>query len=518
LKRLALACLLLPFAAAPLFADETDAATAVSPAVEAVKSPVAAPAPASPQDSADALVRLQQRADDQDAAITRLQAAIEDLRTKGASTQDEAPSAWSRLSLHGGMDVRFDNQYNKNPQATGLGTGNNPNMVQPLLPSGSSGFFFKHMAIKFRYSIDDSTIAYLHYNLAALEIEKAGIEFRDLPIPPFTSGWNGWTYRLFVGQERQDFGIEQQTDSEDLYFPNRAMMFGGSTPFGNASTPTQDPFNFYKAPFLAVNNLIPNLVWERVMGLHFKQKHDFGFLAYDLGFDLVNDESENSNDGQGTDSLKSGFAFQLLDQDLSEIGRLGIDPRILNDHLPWGLNLKVGASAFHDPENTAYLTSQAIKENWADTYGYDGRLGTARDILTVQSEWVHRDQYGPGATGSGNTWTLQNNYGGVVGSAEGWYTTVAFQPLRIFNPQAPKVELLGRYDTFYYLNQSPWVLSALNGAAGYTGSYNATTMGIKYTYKGNCNTSIDFTTYGLNNDFTAAGPTQLIQLQQQVEF
>jgi hypothetical protein len=505
LKRPSLTVLLAFLAAAPLGAG---------PLADATTPTAQAP-------DADAVIRLQRRADDQEAAIGRLQAALDDLRSQGRThdgAAEEAETGWARLKFHVNSDVRFDNQYDKNPTVPLGGSGSSPDYTPAQPPSGSSGFFFKHVDLKFTYHLDESTVAYLHYNLAALELDKVGIEFRDLALPPFTSGWPGWTYNLFVGQRRQYFGIEPQTDSEDIYFPNRAMMYGGSTPFGNARTKANDPFNFYDLPNLAINNLVPQLVYDKVTGVHVFQRHDLGFLAYELGFDLVNDEMEASFDGGGTDSLKTGFLYQVSDQDLSEIGRLGLEPRALNDLLPWGLALKAGFSAFHDPENTAYLTSQASKQNWADTVGWDGRLSSDRDVLAVQGEWTRRQQFGPAYTGSGNSWTQANAYGGLAGSAEGWYVTVALQPWRLIDPKAPKLELLARYDTIAFLDQAPWLQSALTGAGGYTGSYNATTVALKYSYKGNCHTGIYFTTYGLANDFSATGPTQLIQLEQQVYY
>jgi hypothetical protein len=519
LKKTALFCLLAAAASAPLFADDASSA----PDSPTASAPTAAP---SPEPSADPLIVLQRRADDQAAAIAKLQSALEDLKTDGRTNggpSEEADSAWNRLKFHINTEIRFDNTYDKNPQNNsplgggGLESGG-PLYIPSATPDGSSGFYFKHVDLKFTYRIDDSTVAYLHYNLSALELDKVGVEFRDLPIPPFTSGWPDWTYSLFVGQRRQYFGIEQQTEAEDLYFPNRAMMDGGTNPFGNTFTKTNNPFNFYDAPSLAINNLVPQLVYDKVMGIHFFQKHDFGFLAYSLGVDLVNDESEESFDGGGTDSLKTGFAFQLLDQDLSEIGRLGLEPRIVNDLLPWNSKLEFGFSAFHDPENTAYLTSQSLHENWADTIGWDGKLSTGRDVVSAQAEWVRREQFSPSFVGSGNNWTPVNTYGGLAGAAEGWYATVALQPWRLFDPKAPRVELLGRYDTIAYMDQSQWLQSATTGAGGYRGSYNATTIGLRFIYKGNCHTGFYYTTYGLNNNFNAVGPTQLIQLDEQVYY
>ena len=77
------------------------------------------------------------------------------------------------------------------------------------------------------------------------------------------------------------------------------------------------------------------------------------------------------------------------------------------------------------------------------------------------------------------------------------------------------MELLARYDTFYYDDMAPWLQQALTP---YTGNYDAITVALKYTYRGNCHTSINDTTYGLNNDFSATGPTELLQLEQQVTF
>ncbi|HTA16131.1 MAG TPA: hypothetical protein VK786_00110, partial [bacterium] len=259
--------------------------------------------------------------------------------------------------------------------------------------------------------------------------------------------------------------------------------------------------------------MIAELVYEKVMGVHLYHTHDFGFLSYTLGADIVNDESEDSQDGQATDSLGTGFPLQTQDQDVSEIGRLGFEPRILNDLLPFGARFSFGGSAFHDPENTQYHASQASQEEWADAQGLDATFQTSRQVLYLQSEYVKKDQYGP----SFNTSTMQPNnvYGGLQGRVESYYVSGSFQPWRLFDPEAPRVELLARYENYYYDDVSNWLRLALGP---YTGSFNAVTVALKYTYQGNCHTSINYTSYGLNNNFGATGPTSFLQLEQQVNF
>jgi hypothetical protein len=469
-------------------------------------------------DLQDKLQKLEDESDDQKSELESLNRQMADLKEHGAEgkVHDEydQPTFWNRLKLHVNTAIRYESQYMGQPAANGLlGNGNSPDVVFPAAPNGSSGMFFKHMGIHLNYKFDDTMTGILHYNFAALEIDKAGVQFNNLRFPPFTSGPLGLDYQLFLGQERQHFGIEQQLDSHETWFPNRAMMYGGHTPFHNALNIGRDAFDFDGLSALALNNLVAELVYEKTMGVHLYHENDLGFLSYSLGFDFVNDEAENSLDGGGTDSLKAGFPLQLTDQDFSEIGRLGLEPKFLNRLLPLGLRTDFGFSAFHDPENQAYYATQAGDQFWADAEGVDGTLHSAHDILTVQGEWVGRNQYGPGYTGSGSTWVKQNAYGGEIGRAEGWYVTTVLQPWRVIDPAAPKVELLARYDTFYYLDMPAW-----EQLAPYTGSYNAVTVSLKYTYTGNNHTSISYTTYGMNNDFSAVGPSELLQVEQQVNY
>jgi len=259
--------------------------------------------------------------------------------------------------------------------------------------------------------------------------------------------------------------------------------------------------------------MIAELVYEKVMGVHLYHTHDFGFLSYTLGADIVNDESEDSQDGQVTNTLGLAFPLQTQDQDVSEIGRISFEPRIFNNLLPFGARFNFGGSAFHDPENTYFHASHANQEEWADAQGLDATLVSSRQVLYVQSEYVKRDQYGP----SFNTVTLLPNdvYGGLQGRAESYYVSVALQPWRLFDPAAPRLELLGRYENYYYDDVSDWLRLALGP---YTGSFNACTVALKYTYMGNCHTSVNYTTFGLNNNFGSTGPTGYLQIEQQVTF
>jgi hypothetical protein len=556
--------------------DTNDAAAGdATPGAQAaaVAAQAAAPPPAengikvrpatSDGDLQQRLVALDNQLDDDQGDIRHLEAALADVRSVADAKAGEAvpeesvaamddgempfdvagpdndsaeeiPLVWRRLSMLVNVDLEYTSEYDTKPaKGTTIGSGDSPDFILPSGPStskdpnpnGAEGMFFKHMDLHFKYKFDDTMFAKLDYNVSALELDDCGVGWKDLPFPPFTSGWGDYTYSVFVGQKRQFFGLEQQTDSRNLMFPNRAMMYGGHNPFDKAATPAADPFDFFdQATTLSTglananeddnaDDLIAELVFERSMGIHFYHAHDFGFLNYSLGVDIVNNESEDSQDGQATDSLQLGFPIKTQDQDVSEIGRFSMEPRALDDFLPFGSKFTFGFSAFHDPENTAYYASQASQEEWADAQGVDGTFQSDRSVLYLQSEYVRRDQYGPSFNTA--TWTPNNEYGGLQGRAESWYVSGAFQPWRLFDPEAPRVELLARYESYYYDDVSNWLRLALGP---YTGSFNATTIALKYTYEGNCHTSINYTTYGLNNNFNATGPTELLQLEQQVNF
>ncbi len=317
--------------------DDTDA-QAVSPVAAAVAAtPVARRNSGDLQDSVsdlqDKVQKLVDESDDQKAALESLNREIADLKAQGNSGKpsdaNDLPTFWNRLKLHVNTAIRYESQYMGQPAANGLlGNGNSPDVVYPSAPNGASGMYFKHMDLHFNYKLDDDVKAVLHYNLSAVEIDKAGVEFKNLPFPPFTHGLPGLDYTLFIGQMRQHFGVEQQLDSENTFFTNRAMMYGGHTPWHNALNNSRDAFNFDGLSALGLNNLIAELVYDKTMGLHIYHENDLGFLSYSFGFDFVNDETEGSFDGGGTDSLKLGFPLQLTDQDFSEIGRFGLEPKV----------------------------------------------------------------------------------------------------------------------------------------------------------------------------------------------
>jgi hypothetical protein len=278
---------------------------------------------------------------------------------------EEVPLMWRRLSMLINVDLEYTNEYDTDPaskKGIDLGTGNKPDYILPPLngtPNGDVGMFFKHIDVHFKYKFNDTMFMKLDYNLSALELDDVGVGWQRLPLVP----WGDYTFSIFVGQKRQFFGIEQQTDSRNLMFPNRAMMYGGHTPFAHIVNPGADPFELFDQTTVnglpvaneddASDDMVPELAYERVMGIHLFHTHDFGFLSYNAGVDIVNDESEDSQDGQVTDSLGQGFPLQTHDQDVSEIGRVGVEPRFLSDLFPFGSRFNFGASAFHDPENTA---------------------------------------------------------------------------------------------------------------------------------------------------------------------
>ncbi|HTB21261.1 MAG TPA: porin [bacterium] len=505
------------------------------------------------------LIDLDNQLDDQESDIRGLAAKLEDVRQiaavkpgealpeeseaeendgdmpfdvagPGYDQAEETPMQWRRLSLLVNIDAEFTSEFNTDPaskKGIDLGNGDSPDFIQAPKgsPNGDVGMFFKHLDVHFKYKFSETMFMKLDYNFSALELDDVGVGWKRLPLLPFVGSADDYTFSVFAGQKRQSFGIEQQTDSRYTLFPNRALMYGGHNPFGHVATPSADPFDLFDqtntiSTGLPVANeddandaMIAELVYEKVMGLHFYHAHDLGFMAYTAAFDIVNDESEDSQDGQPTDTLGLAFPLQTQDQDVSEIGRLSFEPRIANNCLPFGAQFNFGASAFHDPENTAFHASQPQNEEWADAQGLDATLQTSRDVLYLQSEYVKKDQYGP----SFNTATLlpNNVYGGLQGRAESYYVAGAFQPWRIFDPEAPRVELLARYENYYYDDVSDWLRLALGP---YTGSFNAVTVALKYTYEGNCHTSINYTSYGLNNNFGSTGPTSFLQIEQQVTF
>jgi hypothetical protein len=286
---------------------------------------------------------------------------------------------------------------------------------------------------------------------------------------------------LKVGQFRQPFGIEPQTSSSATYFTERSILNGGANPFG-----------------------APQLVKERVMGLHLKHKKDLGLFGYDLAFTIANDFDNSTKGGTGTDSLAGAFPNQAgKDQDPSEFGRVGLSSSMpLNDLLPFGSKIAVGASALHNSENTALWTSSPAKELWSEVYGLDATVDTFQigfgtnmaPAVKLQAEWVAKNSF--------------SAVPGLTNRAEDWYALADVEPWRFFDVNAPKVEVLARYE-----NAVPTVGST----AAYT-SAQAATLGLRYQFVGKNYTSINYTSYALAGDFSALGGTEFWQLQQQFNY
>ena len=46
----------------------------------------------------------------------------------------------------------------------------------------------------------------------------------------------------------------------------------------------------------------------------------------------------------------------------------------------------------------------------------------------------------------------------------------------------------------------------------------AETFGVKWTYLGNCHTALNYTVYGVDQDFGSMAETNLLTIQQQIAF
>lgn len=383
-------------------------------------------------------------------------------------------------------DLRYDQQYYKAAGTIANNTLANPLVTFPAdasghnLPSGAAGMYAKRVEVYFKRDLAPDVKVGFQYEFAGNKLEEVLLEFDNLTLLPFTD-ISGWNYNLIIGQMRQHFGIENQTGSSSVYFSERAMMYGGANPWG-----------------------LGKLVTERVMGLHFTHKKDLGFFTYDIGADVANDATEDQTAGQT--SLTGAFPKQALDQDPSEEGRLGIEPTILNSLLPLDMKFKFAGLAIHDPQNTVYLSSSNTSQTSVDTAGFDGTFEMMKEVLKVQSEWVGQNKFA-------GMVALQGHQSGFVSRAEGWYLTTSIQPLKLFLSDAPKVELLGRLESYV-----PNVDQANLSAIEFPTSYNANTIGLKYTYLGNNQTSINYTTYGLSSNYGVMGATELVTVQQQINF
>jgi hypothetical protein len=261
-----------------------------------------------------------------------------------------------------------------------------------------------------------------------------------------------------------------------------------------------------------------------------------------VGASLVNNNTEDQTPGQ----VKPSAAFPRSVQDLnpSVTSRLGLEPVFLNNLLPFNILLKVGASYANDSQNTDPASADNNKISREEIAGVDAVLEMFK-ALRLQAEWLGANQFGQlpfAGPNSGVYFTDKNadavkagqisitgdGVFGLVNRREGWYATAVLKPLNFFMADAPTLELAGRYESFIPNVHNAWMASGITPISTATFmvkcnvynpySVNAATLGLKWTYAGNCHTMINYTVYGPDGNFGAAGGTELALVQQQFAF
>jgi hypothetical protein len=383
------------------------------------------------------------------------------------------------------VDMRYDYQRYNKVTVNGSTVGPKTSGFVP----GAAGMYAKRTELKFKAPVPSmSWMTYeLQYDFSGMKLEDLGVTLTNLSFWPMVET-PGWSWELKAGQYRQPFGIEPQTSSSATYFPERSMLNGGANPFG-----------------------FSKLVKERVMGLHFKHKKDLGLFGYNLAVTVAND-TENSagldltpttSSLGGWGAVPTGKTGQFVDQDPSEFGRFGLETSMpLSSMLPFGTKVAVGASALHNSENTAVWASSGAAEAWSDVYGLDLAIDTFQigsgtnmaPALKLQAEWAGKNNF------KATT--------GLTNRAEAWYALFDLEPWRFLDVNAPKVELLGRYES---------VMASVDTPTAYP-SDQAVSLGLRYQFVGKNYTSINYTTYAVGGDFTAMGGTEFWQVQQQFNY
>ena len=369
------------------------------------------------------------------------------------------------------VDLRYDKQtYNTGTIANSASA---PVLfTQNPTPNGKAGMYAKRVEFEFKGKISSWAQYHLQFEAAGLKLEDLGVELNGLSLLPFVST-GSYTADVKIGQFRQPFGVEPQTGSSSTPFPERALMYGGANPFNGTYATAK-------------------LVTERVMGLHFKHAHGLGPIAYEIAFAIADDENDQAS---GVSAIS---ATQAVDQDPSEMGRLGLNLVFLNDMLKDILAVKFGASAMHDSLNTAFMSSSPATQAWADNIGWDATIDVLKNWHLL-GEWVSRNSFTATA--------------GLTKRQEGWYLLSTMEPLKWFDADAPKIEWNTRYEGF--LPDVDRIGAATNLFAT---SDNAITTGVKWSFVGKNYTSVNYTVYGLGNNFGALAGTELWTIQQQFNY
>jgi hypothetical protein len=241
------------------------------------------------------------------------------------------------------------------------------------------------------------------------------------------------------------------------------------------------------------------------MGVQVIDSHSYGAVGYKLQAAVGDDQKDQDPGSSATlgsfgGAITNTFtaATQALglttDQDPSEFGRLGLD----FNFFPSVATLNIGASAIHNSNNPALLTSTA-KNAWQDTVGFDTTIGVPSAHTTFQAEWV-----------SQNTFNDNPTQGNFASRGEGWYLQSSTKPLAFFNKDWSNLDLNLRIE-----NIVPNVNVAGASPSWVATSEQAATVGLKFYYVGKTYTSVDYTSYALNGDYGAIAGSSLFSIQQQ---
>lgn len=334
--------------------------------------------------------------------LEALEEAIEGLNKKSDDM--------SKAFFEGFVNLRYDDERNPNrayqgeqtlPTVDATRTDNN----------GQSGIYARRAEVKYSGKITDTMVYSLGYDFAENKIKDLGVEVRDLPLIPFID-LGEYMQVIRVGQYRMPFGIEPQTSSSAVIFPERAFTNGGR--LNNNSQ------------MAAVAS-----VGERVMGVQtrHKMKYDKVF-SYDLQAGLFNNMSQDMAVGQNR--LQTQYPAQASDANLSYAFRLALEHDYLYFLLPEKSKIQTGASYFVDKKDANFQTQLNAGQLFDEVYGYELLINVGPTLLS-QTEFLHKNVNIKGNAGPTS---------GVGSSAEGWYSTLAWDFLPLLSSNIEKGDAL----------------------------------------------------------------------------
>ena len=366
--------------------------------------------------------------------------------------------------------------------------------------NGYAGAYVRRLDLGATGKLSSWALLGAQIDLVGLKLEDTGVTLKGLPLLPGLV-LPGYAWDARIGVYRQPFGIENQVSASSIVFPERAILNGGYCPAAfSASTPTK-------------------LVYERIVGAQLDTGHSYGAVAYKVQVAVADDQKDQD---AGSSSTLGAFGGALsstttytagtatapslgltTDQDPSEFARVGIDL----DFFPQWAALNLGASAIHNPCDTALLSTSGTSQSWQDTYGFDGSLDIPAAQTKLQAEWVAQNSFS-NASGAG---LLTNR-------AEGWYVQSSTRPLAFFDGRLSGLELNLRLESV-----TPNVNMASAPGQGPAAQFTATsvqanTVALKYSYKGKTYTSVNYSNYALNGNYKAVAGSSLLSVQQQFNY